>query len=379
MRAISRGRECAQFTRMVARTTLSMRSARFISLRMPVAVGHISRKHHLNAIGAERNLETINFEFVHEGVSMKFTGGYKAGSPHVFGGDWTTQKLQVLSRYLQRYTTALKYKPTPDRPFRKIFIDAFAGSGYRMPTQSSSETATQEELFPELAASDPQRLLEGSARLALDIDPPFDKYIFVEKNAGRCQQLSLLKNVFPARAGAIDIRLGDANSEIQRICRSEDWSGQRAVLFLDPYGMQVDWKTIEAVAATKAIDLWLLFPLGIGVNRLLTKSGAIPNSWRDRLTALLGTEDWYEEFYKVEATADLLGDVSARVIKASMDVIGAYFLERLSTVFAGVVKQPAVLRNSCNNPLYLLCFAVGNERGKPIAIRIAKHLLKDLR
>jgi three-Cys-motif partner protein len=284
-----------------------------------------------------------------------------------------------VSRYLQSYTTALKYKPTPDRPFNKAFIDAFAGTGYRTPTPGSPGAATQEELFPELAASDPQRLLEGSARLALDVDPPFDKYIFVEKNAGRCQQLAQLKSGFPARADTIDIRLGDANVEIQRICRGEDWSGQRAVLFLDPYGMQVDWKTIEAVAATKAIDLWLLFPLGIGVNRLLTKSGAIPDTWRDRLTALLGTENWYEEFYKVEATADLLGNVSARVIKASMDVIGAYFLERLSTVFAGVVKQPGVLRNSSNNPLYLLCFAVGNERGKPIAIRIAKHLLKDLR
>ena len=29
--------------------------------------------------------------------------------------------------------------------------------------------------------------------------------------------------------------------------------------------------TIEAIARTKGIDLWLLFPLGIGVNRLLTK------------------------------------------------------------------------------------------------------------
>jgi three-Cys-motif partner protein len=316
---------------------------------------------------------------VREVASMAFTGRHNTGSSHVFGGEWTTQKLQVLSRYLQSYTTALKYKPTPDRPFRKTFIDAFAGTGYRTPTLGSPEMAMQEELFPELAAAEPQRLLEGSARLALDVDPPFDRYIFVEKNAGRCQQLALLESGFPARAGAIDILLGDANTEIQRICRSEDWSGQRAVLFLDPYGMQVDWKTIEAVAATKAIDLWLLFPLGIGVNRLLTKSGAIPDSWRHRLTALLGTEDWYEEFYKVEATADLLGDTGAHVIKASMDVIGAYFLKRLSTVFAGVVEQPGVLRNSSNNPLYLLCFAVGNERGKPIAVRIAKHLLKDLR
>ncbi len=66
---------------------------------------------------------------------------------------------------------------------------------------------------------------------------------------------------------------------------------------------------------------------------------------------LLGTEDWYEEFYKVEASADLLSDTGAHVIKASMDVIGAYFLKRLSTVFAGVVEQPGVLRNSSNNPI----------------------------
>jgi len=31
--------------------------------------------------------------------------------------------------------------------------------------------------------------------------------------------------------------------------------------------MQVDWTTLEAVASTQAIDIWILFPLGIGVNR----------------------------------------------------------------------------------------------------------------
>lgn len=300
-----------------------------------------------------------------------------AGSPHVFGGDWTTQKLRVLSDYLRSYMTALKDKPAPDRPFRKAFIDAFAGTGYRS-SRGTPGSAAQDDLFPELAAPDPQRLLDGSARLALGVDPPFDRYIFVEKNASRCQQLGRLKEDFPGLAEAIDIRLGDANSEIQKIC-DKDWSGHRAVLFLDPYGMQVEWKTIVAVAGTKAIDLWLLFPLGIGVNRLLTKSGRIPAGWRHRLTALLGTEDWYDEFYEVEATSDLLGDGSERVVKASMDVIGKYFLARLRTVFAGVADQPGVLRNSSNNPLYLLCFAVGNARGKNIAIRIAKHLLKDLR
>ena len=42
----------------------------------------------------------------------------------------------------------------------------------------------------------------------------------------------------------------------QDLCH-KDWSSHRAVLFLDPYGMQVEWTTIEAIARTGAIDLWL--------------------------------------------------------------------------------------------------------------------------
>ena len=139
--------------------------------------------------------------------------------------------------------------------------------------------------------------------------------------------------------------------------------------------MQVEWKTIEAIAATKAIDLWLLFPLGIGVNRLLTRSGDIPESWRRRLNILLGTEDWYEEFYRVESTPTLFGAPEDRIVKATTETIGRYFNERLKSRFPAVAEQPKVLRNSANSPLYLLCFAAGNQNGAPIALRIANHLL----
>jgi hypothetical protein len=52
-------------------------------------------------------------------------------SPHRLGGDWTDAKLDVLARYLKSYTTALEGKPTPEQPFRKAYIDAFAGTGTR--------------------------------------------------------------------------------------------------------------------------------------------------------------------------------------------------------------------------------------------------------
>jgi three-Cys-motif partner protein len=295
------------------------------------------------------------------------------GKSHRFGGDWTSAKLDVLARYLESYTTALKDKPTKEKPFRKAYIDAFAGTGYRDARREEPGPASQTLLLPDLAEMEPQALLDGSARLALKTEPRFDRYVFIERSPDRCAQLAALKSEFPKLARDIQIQQGDANAEIQDLC-GKDWKSHRAVLFLDPYGMQVEWKTIEAIARTAAIDLWLLFPLGIGVNRLLTKSGEIPESWRRRLNLLLGTDDWYEEFYRVETRPTLFGEAD-RVVKATTETIGRYFNERLKSVFAAVAEEPRVLRNSANCPLYLLCFAVGNQKGAPIALSIANHLL----
>jgi three-Cys-motif partner protein len=209
------------------------------------------------------------------------------------------------------------------------------------------------------------------------VEPRFDRYIFIERDVDRCRELEALKGAFPDLAPDIRVEQGEANEKLQKLCAKPGWKDRRAVLFLDPYGMQVEWKTIEAIASTRAIDLWLLFPLGIGVSRLLTRSGDIPESWRARLDIMLGTTDWYEEFYRVESAADLFGD-QERVVKATNDTIGRYFTDRLKTIFPGVA-EPGVLRNSSNNPLYLLCFAAGNERGAPIAQRIANALLKEVR
>jgi three-Cys-motif partner protein len=297
-------------------------------------------------------------------------GATTDGKGHAFGGDWTSRKLSILTKYLAAYTTALK-----DRPFRKAYIDAFAGTGYR--TRRDQHSGSGSPLFPDLAAPAPQALLDGSARMALQVTPRFDRYIFIESDPDRCAQLATLKDEFPDLAKDIRINTADANEEIQKLCRM-NWKERRAVLFLDPYGMQVEWPTIAAVASTKAIDMWLLFPLGVGVNRLLTKSGEIPPSWRHRLDMLLGTANWYDEFYTVETTPTLFGDAEQRITKAATETIGRYFNQRLKTVFAGVSENPAVLRNSKNCPLYLLCFAAGNARGAPIAMRIADSLLKGV-
>ena len=301
------------------------------------------------------------------------------GETHQFGGDWTLRKLDVIAGYLKGYTKALK-----KTHFKKLYIDGFAGSGYldtrRKDSKDPSHRSLHSLLFPDFAETETQGLLEGSARRALKTEPRFDKYIFIEQNAGRCDQLEKLKQEFPDLAKNITVWEGEANEVIQCLCDKLNWRSRRAVLFLDPYGMQVDWETIEAVAKTKAIDLWLLFPLGIAVNRLLKIYGDIPESWRENLNRLFGTDDWYDEFYDTKIETGMLGEEYRRVVKAKIKTIGRYYNDRLDDIFAGVIEEPGVLRNSRNNPLYLLCFAVGNERGKHIALRIAKHeLLKKMR
>jgi three-Cys-motif partner protein len=296
--------------------------------------------------------------------------GTTEGQGHRFGGSWTETKLEILRRYLESYSTALA-----KQSFKTAYIDAFAGTGYRTSEQAEAEG---HPLFPDLAEEAPQEFLEGSARIALRVEPRFDSYIFIERDEDRCRQLETLRGEFPHLSDAIRIRQGDANAIIQNLC-GKVWKNHRAVLFLDPYGMQVEWATIERVAKTGAIDLWLLFPLGIGVNRLLPRSGQIPEGWRARLDRFLGTDDWYKRFYSSETTTNLFGEEETTIVKARIEEIGEYFVSRLKSVFPGVAPKPKVLVNSTNCPLYLFCFAVGskNPKARAIALRIARHILES--
>ena len=71
----------------------------------------------------------------------------------------TVEKLNILSNYLNAYSTALK-----NQPFQLIYIDAFAGTG----KIQIGDSETYEEI-------------DGSAKLALQSKGEFAEYIFIEK------------------------------------------------------------------------------------------------------------------------------------------------------------------------------------------------------
>lgn len=275
------------------------------------------------------------------------------GCKHEFGGDWTELKLDSVRQYLEAYIKALKGKP-----FELEYIDAFAGTGYR-DVESDEEGETR-------------KFLDGSARIALQLDG-FARYTFVEKNPEHLKALEGLKKEFPNRN--IEIINEDANTYIQQRCTGR-WTKRRAVMFLDPYGLDVEWKSVEAIARTEAIDLWYLVPIGQEINRHLSKDvNKISEANAQRLTRALGTDSWRERFYGEAAQLSLLDDVPSIEKTANFKTISDFVVERLSTCFPGVAPNPLFLYNSKNVPIYMLCFAASNKRGAPIAIRIAGHIL----
>lgn len=283
----------------------------------------------------------------------------------MFGGDWTEEKLRRVQKYLKAYNVALK-----KQPFTREYIDAFAGTGYREVKQPDSQAGL---LLPELVEEDCQDFLDGSASIALKVEPPFHKFTFIEQRKKKYEELCKLKDRYANRE-IVTLR-GDANERIRAICR-ESWDYRRAVLFLDPFGMQVPWDTIRLIASTRSIDMWLLFPLGVAVSRLLKKDGKIEESLRRSLDVLFGETAWFDAFYKTETVTDLFGQEQRSNYKVDFRSMERYFINRLRSIFPGVAENPLQLQNSKKVPLYLLCFAAGNEKGAPIAVEIAQNVLK---
>ena len=288
---------------------------------------------------------------------------------HQFGGHWTDKKLELVHKYLQAYTIIFNKNPKAQKLYT-IYLDAFAGTGYR-----NLHPAHDENLLLELGEEETQDFLKGSARIALEVEPPFKEYVFIENDPTCASELENLRTEFLATRPNIHIYNENANSFLQTWLQRTNWSATRAVVFLDPYGMQVDWEIIELIGQTKAIDLWLLFPLGVAVNRLLTKSAPPPKKWADALTRIFGTDEWQQAFYPRKKQLTLFGEEEVQAKQANFEAIGHFFLQRLQNAFSAVAPNPFVLTNSKNNPLYWLYFASGNPKGAPTAVKIARDIL----
>jgi three-Cys-motif partner protein len=282
-----------------------------------------------------------------------------------FGGQHTRRKLDIVAKYLDAYVTVMK-----KQDFRLYYVDGFAGSGGSAP-KGEAQVSVDPMLFPAVD------FLEGSPIRALTIDPPFDHYIFIDKNGENVKSLSNLCADFPHRS--IEVVPGDANARLMEFCdRIASGRLDRAVIFLDPFGLSVRWQTIERIAATKKVDLWYLVPVD-GMSRQIKDDGSfLPGA--SRIDEIWGSAAWRTKAVRrVDGASDLFGVLDERHEKtAKAKQFSEMFREHLQDVFAGGVAKTYLPLGRGRRHDFSLMFACANPSpaASQAAMRIANHILR---
>ena len=278
----------------------------------------------------------------------------------LFGGSWTLQKLNILKGYLNTYTTVMK-----NQAHYLIYIDAFAGSG------RLSFKTNQGLNFQEIAD-----FYTGSAQLAVDVkDKPFDHLLLIEKNPSRCIDLEKIRDSNSNRKIVVE------NGEANRVLRNQRFSNSsRGVIFLDPFGVEVEWKTIEAIKKYGIFDVWLLFPTSAIARLMPTRRSLeeISPANKSLLNRVFGGTQWIE-LYPQSETVDLFNDHHSQHIrhKGVAQILTLYKRGLMELFKDGFLDEPCTLYNSKNSPLFELFFCVGNPspRARELGKRFASHLI----
>ncbi|MGJ5042740.1 three-Cys-motif partner protein TcmP [Bradyrhizobium sp. HKCCYLRH1062] len=286
---------------------------------------------------------------------------------HEFGGQHTDLKLSIVEGYLNAYTRALRGH------FEHLwYIDAFAGTGSRT-VRTERRGATLVEL-PVDEVLDQRR---GSAQIAVDVSPPFDFIVFIEKNSNYVAALNDLAAKHLQRR--IQVVESDANTALRLLVANNTWNDKRAVVFLDPYGMEVEWNTLEVLARTEAIDVWFLFPLA-GLYRQATRRLTdIDEHKRAALTRIFGSDKWESELYP-DGDPDMFGVIPERRRELDPRGLERYVQQRLGEIFSTVLA-PLALPIDRGPQMFSLFLCISNPAPSAIGLaqRIGNHLLDPKR
>lgn len=276
-------------------------------------------------------------------------------------GPWAAAKLDALEAYLKFYGTALS-----KQSFTRVYIDAFAGACITK-VRGTGVTVEPSPFFDEPDDTEAQEeFILGSPVRALNVPNGFHRHYFFDLDETRAETL---RAVTEERNG-VTVQVGDCNPLIRNLAPSLKARNIRGVAFLDPYGAHLEWATLEALADTGTMEVVINFPLAMAINRLITRSGDVPERWAEQLTACFGTDEWRAIAYSREV--DLFGnEVTTKNGNVAERLLDLY-VGRLKTVFPFVAK-PRLIRNTINAPLYYLIWAGPNKLG----LGPAEHILRQ--
>jgi len=253
-------------------------------------------------------------------------------------GYWSEIKLEIVKKYASAYSTIMSRQQF----IKGYYIDGFAGAGVHL------SKSTQEPIL-------------GSAINALLIAPPFTGYHFIDLNGDKTKFLKELSEGKPN----VNIYTGDCNKvlldKIFPAIKYENY--KRALCLLDPYGLDLDWKVMYAAGQSKAIEIFLNFPLmDMNRNILLKKTDGVDEKQVKRMNAFWGDNSWHQISYKKRK-----GLFETYEVKTSHIPLIEAFRERLKNVAGfAYVPEPVPMRNTKGGIVYYLFFASPNKTGHKI-------------
>jgi three-Cys-motif partner protein len=256
-------------------------------------------------------------------------------------GYWSEIKLDIVKDYAAAYSRILAAQTRP--AFEHVYIDAFAGAGVHV----SKATG---------------QYIPGSPVNALLVHPSFREYHLIDIDR---QKVASLRRFTKGRSD-VHIHEGDCNPILlEKVFPTVRWEQyRRGLCLLDPYGLHLNWKVIEAAGKSRAIDMFLNFPVAdINRNVLWRHPEGVDTADLKRMDEFWGDESWREIAYK----PDLLGYRE----KEENEVVAEGFRRRLLKV-AGFKHVPAPLpmRNTKGATVYFLFLA----SQKPTA----EHIITDI-
>lgn len=283
-----------------------------------------------------------------------------------WGGPWTEKKLNAFRKYVWSYLTIMK-----NQPWKTIYFDGFAGSGTKEgpPTDPYSKLPIETE---------EENVYKGSAErvLTLSEELSFQYYYFIDEDEEALNELQAYLQSLPGvDSKKLAFRPGDANHYLRKLASilHKDKSFA-SLVFLDPFGMQIDWESIAELKGTRT-DIWILIPTGSIVNRLLDRNGELPHLSKLESFFGLSKEEIHHRFYKkYKAPTDLFGEENEMVQKVldPINKIAQTYIEQLGTIWDHVTEKPLRLDNTNGTPIFHFAFASNN----PKALKIADDIIK---
>lgn len=193
--------------------------------------------------------------------------------PH--GGDWTPRKLYFVCQYLEQVTRGMYGNRR--FPGGLTYIDLFCGTGVsQVPTANGGH-----------------RRYPGSPLIAASTPKPFNKLILCDIDAITLDtvQARIKRLDYP---GTVIAHHGNVNDITDQLTASIPTDSLN-IAFVDPFSLDIQYRTIQAIARKRALDLIILFSDRMDLGRNVF-TYYLPESDKNKLDGFLGCNNWREDF-----------------------------------------------------------------------------------